>query len=150
LVSATHWTHLPLSLHCGAVGELHWVVVRHSTHVEVAVLQTGAAAGHCPLFVQPGRQVKSPGSQIGAADPQSAFEVHETQRPRPTRHRGVLPEQSAFERHWTQRAVAPSHTCAFVGQSLVWLHPTQSPVGALQIGASFGHACAPVHCAWHW
>jgi hypothetical protein len=51
-------------------------LVTHCTHADVVVLHLGAAAEHCASAVQPARHLSSSGSQIGAATPQSAFDVH--------------------------------------------------------------------------
>jgi hypothetical protein len=99
--------------------------------------------------VQPGRQVNPSGSQIGAALPQSAFEMHCTHCPSRSSQRGAPAGQSPFVRHSTHVCVEVSQSFASAGQSLADAQPTQSPA-AVQMGASLGHVAPLAHAAWHW
>jgi hypothetical protein len=78
-VSAVHCTQRPSAVHTGVDVPAQSALVVHWVQRESAVLQCGAAAGHCASVVQPVRQTKSCGSQMGAAVPQSLFERHATQ-----------------------------------------------------------------------
>jgi hypothetical protein len=100
--------------------------------------------------VQPARQLKSLGSQIGAAVPHSAFDRHSTHLPSLTRQSGALRGQSPFVVHWTHCWVAASQIFAPIGQSLVEAQPMQSPVAVWQIAALRGHIVLLVHAGWHW
>jgi len=73
--SVTHTTQLPSPLQ-KAVGALQSLFCRHWTHELVCVSHSGALAEHCELLVQPDRHVKSCGSQMGCALPQSEFARH--------------------------------------------------------------------------
>jgi hypothetical protein len=93
--------------------------------------------------------VKSPGSQIGAAVPQSAFDTHATHFPSRARQKGALPGHSPFVWHWTHRWSDVSQNLASAGQSLAEVHPTQAPA-CVHTGALLGHGALLVHAAWHW
>ncbi len=111
------------------------------------MLQIGSAAEHCELLVQPERHVKSLGSQIGCAEPQSEFARHSTQRPARKKQRGAETGQSPFDMHathWWSVVLQMGESC---GQSLFCLHSRQSPLS--QTGMSPGHA-VPGHAVWHW
>jgi hypothetical protein len=79
-VFAAQATQRPFGPQIFAAGVVQSAFVRHCTHVEIVVLHLGAVAAHCESAVQPARQVKSSGLQIGAAAPQSALDVHCTHR----------------------------------------------------------------------
>jgi len=104
---------------------------------------------HSELWVQPGRQLKLCGSQMGCAVPQSELARHATQRPSRKKQRGSATGQSLLLRHSTHSPSVVLQSVAFCCcvQSVAPLHWTQSP--PLQTGMLFGHV--PVlHVAWHW
>jgi hypothetical protein len=121
--------------HTGVDVPAQLALLTHCTHVDEARSQWGAGAAHCESLMQPARQVKLPGLQMGAAVPQSALERHATQRPSPTRHRGAPAGQSPLVAHWTHCWVVASQILAPAGQSAAVLHPTHAPVLVLQMGA---------------
>jgi hypothetical protein len=66
---ARHATQLPSGEHSLlSVMDAQSVLVRHCTHWLVAVSQRASIPEHWAFDVQPARQVKSCGSQIGSAD----------------------------------------------------------------------------------
>jgi hypothetical protein len=97
--AATHCTHLPAPSQTGVVVPAHCAVDVHCTQLELVRSQCGAAAGHCESPVQPVRHLNSWGSQIGAAEPQSAFERQATHCPALARQRGAPAGQSVFAMH---------------------------------------------------
>jgi hypothetical protein len=125
----------------------------HWTHDDVEVSHKGRAPPHVELPVQPGRHVKMPGWQMGAAVPQSELSRHSTHRPPAASQRGAEAGQSLFCAHCTHVAVVVSHTrLGPTAQSVDVLHPMQAPgvVVVSQIGASGGHIAFCVQPAWHW
>ncbi len=110
----------------------------HWTHSLVVVLQMGAVAEHCELLVQPERHVKSCGSQIGCAEPQSEFARHSTHRPARRKQRGADAGQSPFDMHETHWPSDVLQIGESAGQSVFCLHSTHEPL--LQTGMSGGHA----------
>jgi hypothetical protein len=135
-MSLVHWTQRPRGLHTGVDVPAQSVFDTHSTHDDVEVLQWGAGCPHCESWVHPTRHTKSVGSQIGAAVPQSAFDVQVTQRPSFTRHRGACAGQSPLLAHCTHCPSAVSQIFALpIAQSLDELHPTHAPPFELQMGA---------------
>jgi hypothetical protein len=77
-VFAAHATQRPCGPHTFVAGvAAQSAFVKHCTQVERAVLHFVAGAlVHCASDVQPARQRNSSGLQMGAAVPQSAFDVH--------------------------------------------------------------------------
>ena len=75
----------PMLRQCG-VADGQSLSISQATH-RPSGAQTGVGVPlvevHCASLVQPARQVKLPGLQMGAAVPQSALERHATQRPSP-------------------------------------------------------------------
>jgi hypothetical protein len=88
-LSISQATHRPSGAQTGVGVPLvevpaQFALLTHWTQVDAITLQWGAAVEvHCASLVQPARQVKLPGLQMGAAVPQSALERHATQRPSP-------------------------------------------------------------------
>jgi hypothetical protein len=146
-----HTTHWPSGLHSFAVGEVQSVSARHCTHVENVVLQMGVSPWQPAFDVQPARHVKSCGSQMGCAVPQSALERQSTHWPSATRQRGALAGQSVFVAHWTHCCVAESQTGRGPPQPVGPVHPTHAPTPdeVSQTGAWGGQSWLPVHAAWH-
>jgi len=144
-------THWPSGLHSLAVAEVQSVFAMHCTHVENDVLQMGVSPWQPAFDVHPARQVKSCGSQMGCAVPQSALERQSTQWPSATRHRGALAGQSVFVAHSTHCCVAVSQMGRGVpAQVLGLVHPTHAPgvVDVSQTGAGGGQSALVAHPAW--
>ena len=76
-------------------------LVMHCTHDEVVVLHLAVVPEHCASVVQPERHLNSSGEQMGAATPQSAFDVHCTQLCFVARQRGAVIGQSVLASHCT-------------------------------------------------
>jgi hypothetical protein len=145
-------THCPSGAHSlSGACPAQSVFVKHCTHVEVVVSHSGAAPWHWAFDVQPARQVKSCGSQMGCAVPQSTLSRHCTHRPSATRHRGASGGQSVFTAHSTHDCVIVSQILAVPAQGVVGSHPTQTPGldAVSQTAAFFGQSAFVAHPAWH-
>jgi hypothetical protein len=125
---------------------------RHCTQDDVVASQSGASVWQPELLVHPVRHVKSCGSQMGFAAPQSPLLRHSTHWPPGAKQRGALAGQSVFTAHATQvpDAVSQMGLCC-PAQSVVVLHWTQTPpFDASQMGARCGQSPFCAHAAWHW
>ena len=131
-VLARHCTQAPAGAQNFAGPPAQSVFERHSTQLEVAVLQMGVGDEHWVLAVQPVRQRSWSGSQMGAAEPQSASLRQATQRWSRTRQRGSPAGQSALDSHATQVFEVGSQMGVAAAQSLSTLQPTHVP-SALQV-----------------
>lgn len=151
-VLVTQTTHSPRPVsHSGAVVEQS-EFCRHATHSLFCVLHNGVGALQLALVVQPLRHVKSRGSQIGAAAPQSAFARHSTHVWSPRKQRGAAAPQSLFARQSTQWLVTVSHNgCAVPVQSELVLQPTHAPVAVSQIVRScvLRQSVFEAQATWH-
>jgi hypothetical protein len=146
--SVVHCTHRPAMLQVGVDVPLQSAAVTHWTHDDVAVSQCAAVAGHWLSCVQPLRQVKSCGSQTGAAAPQSALVTQLTHAF--LKHRGALRGQSASAAHSTQVCVLVLQILGPCVQSADVRQPMQAPLAVSQIGArSREHWALLVHAVWH-
>ena len=95
-----HATHRPSPPQIFAAGfAAQSALVMHCTHEERVVLHFGVIPEHCASAVQPERHLNSWGSQMGAATPQSAFDVHCTHSCWVARHRGAAAGQSVLAWH---------------------------------------------------
>jgi hypothetical protein len=108
----------------------------HWTHCALGTSHFGSLAGHWESLVHPGRHWNSPGSQTGAAVPQSLLLRQATQVPFRTRQRGSPAGQSLFVAQETHCLEVAEHTGRVAGQSFDELHPTQTPLAVSQIGES--------------
>jgi hypothetical protein len=136
----------------GADGE-QWASERQAAHLPL-LSHLGVAPEHCPSLVQPALHLKSAGSQMGAAAPQSEFDVHWAHFPTRARQRGAETGQSVLAAHCTHSWVVLLQMVAFAEQSVFDLHPRHWPLGASQIRLSLLHVAAAVppgvaHDAWH-
>jgi hypothetical protein len=145
---AWHSTHAPTGEQIFVIGvAAQSAEVAHWTQSETIVLQTGTGAAQFALVLQPARQTLSTGSQMGNAEPQSAFERQATQRLSRARQRGALVGQSALAWHCTHCCVVGLHTGKGPPQSELELQPTHAPVEVLQMCASSGQLALFVHAA---
>lgn len=122
-----------------------------ATHSALSVSQIGSPPEQPAFDVQPGRQRRFPGSQMGVAPPQSALLMHWTHSP-VARQMGALAAQSVSARQATQLPVRASHKAAGAAQSLFCRHCAHAPVVASHFEVLRGQAVGfvPVHDAWHW
>jgi hypothetical protein len=147
----TQTTHEPSGPQIGPGREAQSEFARHSTHDDVLVSQSGVSCPQFALLVHPARQVKSCGSQMGFAVPQSALLRHSTHWPAPGKQRGAVAGQSPSAPHATQLLVVASQMGWSVGQSELALHWTQTPPDdASQVGVSLGQSPFWAHVGWHW
>jgi hypothetical protein len=124
----THATQKPTSQK-GFVAVVQSDAFAHSTQRDVVVLQTGVAMFvHCVSVVQPARHIDVCRSQMGAAVPQSEFDVQATHECVAVRQRGVAAGQSVSASHWTHCCEVMSQSFAVAGQSVAVMHPTHAPV----------------------
>jgi hypothetical protein len=167
-----HATHVPVAtLHAG-VAPAHSVrlLAEHWPHTPLG-WHAGVAPPHGASLVQP-RQVCEPGSQTGAAAPQSALLRHATQKPLFVSHSGVAPVQRVVfvAEHCVhapvakQAGVAPPHSASpaqarhvvvassqtgrVPPQVAFVVHGTQVPLPMLQAGVALEHC--DVLLAEHW
>lgn len=118
-------------------------------------LQYGMPCGQSAPLVQPERQAKVSGSQMGVVPSQSEFPTHTTHRPVRERQRGSAAGQSASAAHSTHVRDTGSQTPLGEGgaeggwQSVESRQPTQAPA-PLQIVApgSLAHELGAVHGGW--
>ncbi len=137
------------ALHAGVEVPAQSALVLHCTQVDVWTSQWGAGTMHDASVVHPIRQRKVPGSQTGAAVPQSAFDRHATHSPFAEKQRGVAAGQSVFVAHATHVSVVGSHTFVAPEQSADVLHPTHAPVVVSQSWFFPAQSAVVVHAARH-
>jgi hypothetical protein len=102
--------------------------------------------------VQPARHRYAPGSHIGAAVPQSAFDRQATQVWFEARQRGALAGQSVLLRHCTHCSLLVSQMAPPPpppAQSELILQPMQAPVPVSHMGLRPPHWALLVQAAWH-
>jgi hypothetical protein len=155
-VFARQTAQVPSGAHSFPVCDAQSVLVRHSTQLEVIVSQMGAIAEHPALDVHPARQLKSCGSQMGMAVPQSALLRQFTHWPWPTRQRGWLVGQSEFVSHCTHCDVVGSQIGPIIPiwvaavQSVDVLQPTHDPFWLVvsQMGVTPWQSALLAQAAW--
>jgi hypothetical protein len=139
---SVHWTHPPVGEHTDRVASMvaHWVEVVHAVQVPLALVQTGAVAGHVAPVRHPTQvPVIEQSVRAGSLSVAHCGDVLQAAQA-PAAQIGVAAGQVALARHCTHAPVA-AHTVRPGSASVAhWPEVAQAPQvpAAEQIGVAAG------------